>query len=172
MTERRLETDWFLISQSGAQLQGESVASVLDRLCARLRQQGFVSAHLHAHLFRHDHITRKAPYGSVWAVDNGAVMRFDPVAGTWTTLAGGATRLAADAHGVWSVNNQGQVHRYTNSSGGEYCFLPSLSPLRWLATLHAELTTSRGVQLRASPAASRIVSIAGRRQGSDRRYVA
>ena len=52
--------DCFLISQSGAQMQGESVASVLDRLCARLRQQGFESAHLHAHLFRHDYITRKA----------------------------------------------------------------------------------------------------------------
>jgi hypothetical protein len=36
------------------------VASVLDRLCARLRQQGFEEAHLHAHLFRHDYITRKA----------------------------------------------------------------------------------------------------------------
>lgn len=59
-TKRRLETDCFLISQSGGQLQGDSVASVLDRLCARLRQQGFAEAHLHAHLFRHDYITRKA----------------------------------------------------------------------------------------------------------------
>jgi integrase/recombinase XerD len=60
VTERRLDTDCFLISQSGGQMQGESVASVLDRLCARLRHEGFVSAHLHAHLFRHDYITRKA----------------------------------------------------------------------------------------------------------------
>jgi integrase/recombinase XerD len=58
--ERRLDTDCFLISQSGGQLQGESVASVLDRLCVRLRRQGFDEAHLHAHLFRHDYITRKA----------------------------------------------------------------------------------------------------------------
>jgi hypothetical protein len=36
------------------------VASILDRLCARLQQQGFEDAHLHAHLFRHDYITRKA----------------------------------------------------------------------------------------------------------------
>ena len=40
-------------------MQGESVASILDRLCARLRLQGF-EARLHAHLFRHDYITRKA----------------------------------------------------------------------------------------------------------------
>ena len=58
--ERRLDTDCFLISQSGGQLQGQSVASLLKRLCARLRQQGFEGAYLHAHLFRHDHITRKA----------------------------------------------------------------------------------------------------------------
>jgi len=57
---RRLQTDCFVISQSGGQLQGDSVASILDRLCARLRQQGFEDAHLHAHLFRHDYITRKA----------------------------------------------------------------------------------------------------------------
>jgi len=57
---RRLETDCFLISRSAGQLQGESVASVLDRLCARLQEQGFVEAKLHAHLFRHDYITRKA----------------------------------------------------------------------------------------------------------------
>jgi integrase/recombinase XerD len=58
--ERRLETDCFLINQAGGQLQGDSVASILDRLCARLRQEGFEDAHLHAHLFRHDYITRKA----------------------------------------------------------------------------------------------------------------
>ena len=58
--ERRLDTDCFLISQSAGQLQGESVASVLDRLGARLRRQGLDDAHLHAHLFRHDYITRKA----------------------------------------------------------------------------------------------------------------
>lgn len=57
---RRLETDSFLISQSGGQLQGDSIASVLDRLGARLRKHGFEGAHLHAHLFRHDFITRKA----------------------------------------------------------------------------------------------------------------
>jgi site-specific recombinase XerD len=57
---RRLETDCFLISQSGGQLEGESVASVLDRLSVRLQEQGFAEAHLHAHLFRHDYITRKA----------------------------------------------------------------------------------------------------------------
>ena len=57
---RRLETDCFLVSRSGGQLQGESVASVLDRLCARLQRQGFDEAHLHAHVFRHDYITRKA----------------------------------------------------------------------------------------------------------------
>jgi len=33
---------------------------VLDRLGARLRRQGLDEAHLHAHLFRHDYITRKA----------------------------------------------------------------------------------------------------------------
>jgi len=60
VTQRRLETDCFLISQMGEQLQGDSVASVLKRLCARLRQQGFEEAQLHAHLFRHDYITRKA----------------------------------------------------------------------------------------------------------------
>ncbi len=59
-TERQLDTDCFFISQSGGRLQGESVASVLDRLCARLKLQGFEEAHLHAHLFRHDYITRKA----------------------------------------------------------------------------------------------------------------
>jgi integrase/recombinase XerD len=58
--DRRLGTDCFLLSQAGQQLQGDSVASVLDRLCGRLRQQGFEEAHLHAHLFRHDYITRKA----------------------------------------------------------------------------------------------------------------
>jgi site-specific recombinase XerD len=58
--DRRLGTDCFLLSQAGEQLQGDSVASVLDRLCGRLRQQGFEEAHLHAHLFRHDYITRKA----------------------------------------------------------------------------------------------------------------
>ena len=61
------------------------------------------------------------PYGSAWVVENGgngAVLHFDPVAATWTQLSGAATRLAADAHGVWSINNQGQVYRYTNSSGG------------------------------------------------------
>jgi integrase len=57
---RELATDCFFISQSGGRLQGESVASVLDRVCARLRRQGFEEAHLHAHLFRHDYITRKA----------------------------------------------------------------------------------------------------------------
>lgn len=55
-----LETDCFLINQSGGQMQGESVASVLDRLCGRLRLEGFEAAHLRAHLFRHDYITRKA----------------------------------------------------------------------------------------------------------------
>ena len=58
--DRRLGTDCFLLSQAGEQLHGDSVASVLDRLCGRLRQQGFEEAHLHAHLFRHDYITRKA----------------------------------------------------------------------------------------------------------------
>jgi integrase/recombinase XerD len=57
---RELATDSFFISQSGGQLQGESVASILDRLRTRLRQQGFAQADLHAHLFRHDYITRKA----------------------------------------------------------------------------------------------------------------
>ncbi len=37
-----------------------TVASVLKRLCARLRHRGFEEAQLHAHLFRHDYITRKA----------------------------------------------------------------------------------------------------------------
>lgn len=60
VTERRLETEYFLMSQMGEQLQGDSVASVLKRLCARLRHQGFVEAQLHAHLFRHDYITRNA----------------------------------------------------------------------------------------------------------------
>jgi integrase len=41
---RRLETDCFLISRSAGQLQGDSVASVLNRLCARLLEQGFVGA--------------------------------------------------------------------------------------------------------------------------------
>jgi integrase len=36
------------------------VASVLERLRARLQQKGFEQAELHAHLFRHDYITRKA----------------------------------------------------------------------------------------------------------------
>jgi integrase len=58
--ERRLGTDCFLISQAGEQLQGDSVASVLTRLCARLRIEAFEEARLHAHLFRHDYITRKA----------------------------------------------------------------------------------------------------------------
>lgn len=58
--QRRLETDAFLISHSGGQLEGESVASVLDRLSVCLQEQGFAEAHLHAHLFRHDYITRKA----------------------------------------------------------------------------------------------------------------
>jgi integrase len=57
---RRLQTDCFLISLRGRPLQGESVASILDRLRARLRQQGFDEVRLHAHLFRHDYITRKA----------------------------------------------------------------------------------------------------------------
>lgn len=57
---RELATDCFFINQSGGQLHGESVASLLDRLCARLRKRGFEGAHLHAHLFRHDYITRKA----------------------------------------------------------------------------------------------------------------
>jgi integrase len=57
---RRLQTECFLISQAAGQLQGDSVAFVLDRLRARLRRQGFDEANLHAHLFRHDYITRKA----------------------------------------------------------------------------------------------------------------
>jgi integrase/recombinase XerD len=57
---RRLQTDCFLISQAGGQLQGDSVASMLDRLRARLRRLGFEDVRLHAHLFRHDYITRKA----------------------------------------------------------------------------------------------------------------
>jgi integrase/recombinase XerD len=57
---RTLGTDCFFINQSGGQLQGESVASILERLQARLRQKGFKLAELHAHLFRHDYITRKA----------------------------------------------------------------------------------------------------------------
>jgi site-specific recombinase XerD len=58
--ERGLRTDCFLISQSGGQLKGESVASILDRLREHLRKSGFLEARLHAHLFRHDYITRKA----------------------------------------------------------------------------------------------------------------
>jgi integrase/recombinase XerD len=58
--ERTLATDCFFINQSGGRLQGESVASVLDRLRARLRRKGFADVDLHAHLFRHDYITRKA----------------------------------------------------------------------------------------------------------------
>jgi integrase/recombinase XerD len=58
---RSLGTDCFFINQSGGQLQGESVASILERLQARLQQKkGFEQAELHAHLFRHDYITRKA----------------------------------------------------------------------------------------------------------------
>jgi integrase/recombinase XerD len=58
--KRTLATDCFFISQTGGRLQGESVAPVLDRLGARLRRKGFAEADLHAHLFRHDYITRKA----------------------------------------------------------------------------------------------------------------
>jgi hypothetical protein len=35
------------------------VATVLDRLGARLRRQGLDEARMHAHLFRHDYITSK-----------------------------------------------------------------------------------------------------------------
>jgi site-specific recombinase XerD len=60
VTERRLEMDCFLISQSGEQLQGDSMASLLKRMRVRLRRQGFKEAQLHARPFRHDYITRKA----------------------------------------------------------------------------------------------------------------
>jgi site-specific recombinase XerD len=42
--DRQLETDCFLSSQSGEQLQGDSVASVLKRLCTRLQRDGFKQA--------------------------------------------------------------------------------------------------------------------------------
>jgi integrase/recombinase XerD len=60
VAQRELATDCLFMNQSGGPLQGESVASILYRLCARLRLHGFAEVKLHAHLFRHDYITRKA----------------------------------------------------------------------------------------------------------------